>query len=158
MRDEMKIKCSLYEYKCAICGSVYKSPVYIGGYGQFLLRNYGSDEFAWLNATSDSVFNEVSKLVRKNPRIMNLKQRAQSDIFQKIIGYVYDPDKCGNYYGIGVDPECPSCKEHHISGYKELSPPEYVELDVFEVTSCEWEKLTLKEKEKKLDVIICTRS
>jgi hypothetical protein len=150
MNKIKNLTCNIYKYTCSYCHKSYESPVYIGGYGQFLLRNYGSKHLAWLDAVDDSTFKEVGTLIRMNSEVAKLGRNKQSDIFQKIVGYAYDTDNNGNYFGIDAEPECPYCKKHSALSYQEAEPPVYKTFNVPMVTSIVWDSLTTEKKRQLL--------
>jgi DNA-directed RNA polymerase subunit RPC12/RpoP len=150
----MLIKCNLFKYKCGKCGANFEAPVYLAGYGKFLLRSHESGEVAWLDAISSNAFKEGSELIKKHPKVINLKSIPQSNIVQDVIGSIYDKSAQGNHFGINVDPKCSQCGEQRASGYEEVQPSKLVEIDVEPVTSSRWDKLSEKEKKSLVDDLL----
>ncbi len=151
----MNLRCTVFEYQCQHCGKRFKAPVYTGsGYGQFLMRNYVSGHHVWLDVFSDDVINEMDQLISAHPAVSSLGENAQSDIFQKIVGYLYDPDSEGNYYGIGIDPQCPFCNAHQAKSFREVFPNEYMELSVVRITARQWKQMSQDEKIEKINQLI----
>lgn len=151
MNIKMNLKCTIYKYRCGNCHESFESPVHTGSYGQFLLKNYDSNNLAWLDAVSDLTFQEVGTIIRLNPRIAILGKNKQSKLFQKIVGYAYDPDVTGNHFGIDAEPECPHCKKHNVLSYQEIVPPKYKNLDIPIITSKNWALLSINKKQQLLD-------
>lgn len=146
----MKIICNVFEYVCRDCKKIYQAPVYVGGYGSFLLRNHGSSSLAFLDAIGDKVFKEVGSIVDAHEVVSKLDENNRADIFQKVIGYAYDPDELGNYYGIGLDPECVHCGSHMVDSYIEKTPIKKITVNVPIVTSDYWQSLS---KDDRIDLI-----
>lgn len=150
----MLIKCNIFKYQCGKCGNGFEAPVYLAGYGKFLLKNYKSKDMVLLDAISNDAFKEASQLIKKHPKIIGLQASAQSNIVQDVIGYIYDKSTCGGSFGINANPKCPHCCEHNIAGYEEIQPSTIVEVDVGLVTSNHWDKLSEKEKISFIDDLL----
>lgn len=150
----MLIKCNIFKYQCGGCGKSFEAPVYLAGYGKFLLKNYKSGDLAWLDAISDNAFKEASRLIKKHPKLVGLQANAQSNIVQDVIGYVYDKSICGGNFGINANPMCPHCGEHNFVGYEEILPSKIVEINVDIVTSNTWSELSEKEKISLVDKLL----
>jgi len=150
----MLIKCNLFKYRCGKCGTNFEVPVYLAGYGNFLLRSYASDEMAWLNAIASHAFKEGSKLIKAHPKVINLKSNAQSNIVQDIIGSIYDKNSQGNDFGINIDPKCSHCGEQKTASYEEVQPSKLVEIDVQPITSNHWDNLLESEKKSLVDELL----
>ena len=150
----MLIKCNLFQYQCGKCGGSFEAPVYLAGYGKFLLRSDGTDEMAWLDAIASDAFKECSELIKTHSKVIILKSIAQSNIVQDVIGAIYDKDSQGNNFGINIDPRCPHCGEQNAAGYEEVQPSKLVEIDVDSVTSNHWDKFSMEEKKSLVDNLL----
>lgn len=150
----MLVKCNAFQYQCGMCGTSFEVPVYLAGYGKFLLRSYGTGEMAWLDAIASYAFKEGSELIKAHPKVIGLKSNDQSKIVQDVIGAVYDNDSQGNSFGINTDPKCPNCGEQSAAGYEEMQPSKLIEIDVDPVTSKHWDKLSEKEKKSLVDKLL----
>lgn len=149
------LKAQLSEYECALCHAKHKEPIYPPGgfsYGEFMLRNNSNNRLLYLNAMEDPTFLEVSNLVKKNPRLNGLKESEKSEVFQRVVGKAYDSDE--GQYGIGTFPMCVVCGSSEVESYKEIIPPEFINIDVPVATSEKWQKLTDEEKKNLIDVWI----
>lgn len=140
------LNCVMFLFQCEQCQKVYKSPIYLGGYGQFLLNSHGGYEKSWLDATSNETFREVHDIVKLHPKLVQINKRSISRLHQQIVGYSYDPDVNGNYFGINVKPACPSCGGQRVCKYEEIIPNEVVSIEVSHVTSRNWDSLSSEEK------------
>lgn len=146
----MKVKAILYKYHCANCKNEFKAPVF-SAYGNFLLRNRSSKNLVFLNAISDKSFSEVSNIYDSSKLVEKLSEERRESLFQEVVTVAYDADDNGGNYEIGIDPHCPKCGQNKSSSYIEINPTEYVELDLPEATSCEWNLLTNKEKLERVE-------
>ncbi len=146
MKNLKDINCVTFYYICENCGNQYNGPVFLGGYGQFLMHSIGGTEYAWLEATSNGGFKEVGEIIKQCDITSELSRNEQAKLHQKIVGYAFDVDSEGNHFTIGGQPLCPSCGSQRASRYGEISPREITSIEVKEVSSVFWESLSMNEK------------
>lgn len=124
-------------YQCQNCNHILEAPALSDfSYGEFILSSI-SGEYRYLNAIEDSIYKEVSDMISKQ------EKELQVDI-QNIFGpLACDTDKNGHSFHIGVY-HCPNCKSRR---FKVLN----INFDdftvVLPVTHNQWEKLNNKQKE-----------
>lgn len=145
-----------YFYECKNCGTGFKSPE-LGGnrYGDFLMRNEAG-KIVYLNSFDTPVFDEFSKIFHQNIQIINrdISDIEKADIFQEIFSVACDLASDNTPYKIARDPACPSCGKINIDHWREINPPEFIEIDIKPVTHNTWNKLSQAEKESLVDQAI----
>lgn len=136
----------LFKYTCKQCGAIYKAPeLSFDSYGEFLMRS-PSGEVVHLNAMSDPAYAEVDELLKRLPNMQGKSPVQLAKIQRKVFGVACDTDSQGNRYSIETKPICQSCGNQEPSYWEATEPPEFVDIDITEVTHNDW--LQLEESEK----------
>lgn len=140
------MKLHIFKYTCNSCGSQFKAPE-IGpdAYGEFLLRS-SSGSLRYLNAMSNPVYDEVSKLVKTLPSSKDKSDIQLASIVRSAFGIACDPDEHGQVLHMDAKPVCPSCENQNITYWEATEPAEYVDETVEPVTHNKWGELSEKQK------------
>jgi len=144
------MKFHLFKYTCKNCGCQFKAPeIGFDAYGEFLLRS-SSGETVYINAMSDSTYQEVDQLMKKLPVNQGVSAVKLAEILRKIFGIACDIDSKGQLFSINTKPKCPSCGSNEMSYWEATEPPEYVDKEFPNVTHDKWQSMTDNEKLKLL--------
>lgn len=142
----------IYNYVCASCGSEFQaSGVPEFSYGEFVMRSDSGSE-AYLEAITNSSFNEVSELVESNSLLAGFDERRLGDITQKVFTVACDPTENGETFHIGLKPTCPSCSSREMASWEQVHPLSPSSIPF--ITHTRWESLDDKEKLNLVDVAI----
>lgn len=145
------MKFHLFKYTCQACGAIYKAPeISSDSYGEFLMRS-STGEVVHLNAMSDPAYAEVDELLKRLPDLQGKSPVQLAKIQRKIFGAACDTDSQGDRYSIEAKPICQSCGNPNPSYWEATEPPEFVELDMPEVTHNDWFRLDEAKKIKVLE-------
>lgn len=107
----------LFNYVCANCGHDFQAPDTAGGYGEFVLRSEISDVPAYVAAFEDSVFGEVSELLRSIQAYRGLDDSTAADLFQRVFGAACDPAPDGTTWDLTRFPACPACGSREMRSW-----------------------------------------
>jgi hypothetical protein len=141
------MKLILTHYVCSKCSNEFDAPeLPSGSYGDFLLRS-AVGEIAYLNGIEDPTYEEVSRLLARDPSAAILGPFERAGALQKVYGKVAcDAGPSGAPFHIGANPKCPRCHCQEMASWMEKEPPEFVDLDVPIVTHEQWNLLSEHEK------------
>lgn len=143
----MNKKLQLVKYRCANCDVEFKAPALPpGAYGEFLLRSERRGALAYVEATSDPVYEEVDRIVKAHPRLLQKNPTAAASILWAVFGIACDPDVDGSSFVVNRMPTCPVCNVDRPSYWEFTEPPEIVDVNVVPVTHARWERLTADER------------
>ena len=124
-------------------GHTYRSFLLAGnGYGSML---YWSDSgtTAYVNAISDSAFNELIALV-KVLRLEDGMQTQRGKFVQHLFGMTADPDAHGGHFAPEFKSRCSVCGSDAFEGW--VGVDEYFDLDVPAIKHDQWNLLSESEK------------
>ena len=141
------MKLILTHYVCSKCANEFDAPeLPSGSYGDFLLRN-AAGEIAYLNGIEDPTYEEVSRLLARDPSTAKLGTFERAGVLQNIYGKVAcDAGPSAAPFHIGANPKCPRCDSQEMASWIEKEPPEFVDIDVPLVTHEHWNLLNEHEK------------
>jgi hypothetical protein len=80
-------------------------------------RRHSAWHVAFLDATSDSTFDQISTLISADPRTSGFGDRERADLVQAAAEVVYDPAPDGESFVIHGSPGCPSCGAHTVASF-----------------------------------------
>ena len=140
------MKLHLFEYTCQPCHTHFKAPeVMPDSYGEFLMRSESGDT-VFLNALEDPVYQEVDDILACLLSGQSVSAVKRASLLRKVFGVACDTDVQGYRYGINTSPLCPHCGSIHMEGWEATEPPEFVDLDLPQVSHCKWIALNPAEK------------
>lgn len=141
------MRLQVYRYKCGSCGEWYEG-LELGdfAYGEFLMRS-SSGEIRFLEAINDPVFQEVSEILEKTPRLSACDESRRAEVLHAVFGVACDPDSKGILFHVGASPHCTSCGQLDVSEWEGTDPPRFVEVDVTNASHEHWATLSDIEKE-----------
>ncbi|WP_154662579.1 hypothetical protein [Solimonas flava] len=143
----MKAILHIFNYTCGNCGKSFQAPAALhSSYGEFLMRSERGAE-AYLNASQDLTYSEISEAIRRHSAVARLKARKQAEVVQAIFSSLCDEDSDGSEFRIGRLPACPYCGATQISHWEATEPPQLVEKELAAVTHKKWDGLSAAEKE-----------
>ena len=144
------MKLQLFRYYCAPCGATTLAPELTGDvYGCFLLRSRLSGELAYVEALSDSVYQETEHLLEAIPGYRYLSKFEKADALRAVLGFTCDAAEDGSHFEIGAEPVCESCGAlSPMASWEATEPPEYVEKHVPHVTHYSWHNMNIDEKRR----------
>lgn len=144
-RDALNV--SLWIYLCSDCRFCFKVPVIPYSYGQFLLKNRTNTFFAFLEAIENQAFREASEIFMAQNGISELSDLAASNLFQRIVGAIFDEAPDGSRFEIEPEFICPKCLRSNTEFSFAPNRPEFKEMAVPDVTHNRWNKLMFHEKQ-----------
>ena len=141
------MRCVLWTYKCARCGTAYEAPELAeGAYGAFLMRSTGKGATAYLNALDDPVYDEVTAILLDSPHSRRMTARQRADVLQSLFGVACDRDSDGSEFEIGRPPACPKCGSCQPESWEVCDPPKWKDEEVPTVSHEQWFKLGEQER------------
>jgi len=151
---ELMMNLQLFEYKCLKCGEILKIPEYSYAYGEFLLKNEMCTYFAYLNVFENTVFDEVACILFKHPLLIDMHDYKKANILQNIFGYFCDKAPDGSFFKINAKPKCPTCGNRESFDWRAIDPPEFLTIDVPDITNNIWNSLNDRQREKYVNDIL----
>lgn len=145
----------LFNFQCAECNNQFTAPgLPDSAYGKFLLISENG-EIVYLNSFVDEVFDELRTLFKKHKKNFRMIDKYnEATIFQSVFSITCDKSSSGGVYRIGGSPVCPKCKSRKMASWGEIDPLEFISEDLKPVTHDNWNKLSLKEKELRIEATI----
>jgi hypothetical protein len=110
-------------------------------YGTFLLRSESGAHLAILDATGDSLFDEIATAMKPDAR--DGDPRRRSDLVRRVYGQVCDQAPDATPFVVEGQPSCPRCGER-VSTWSMID--RYVEADIPSATHENWDRLDAGER------------
>jgi hypothetical protein len=136
---------------CAGCERTWVRHELTGpGYGDFVLHD-ADDEMRYVDALSDSVFEEVSQFVARAYPMLDDLQRAY--LTKCAFGITCDAAATGTPFNISPTPECRNCGSREIS---RVSTGQFDQIEVRNVEHSRWTMLSPSDREHELRSVLAS--